>query len=76
MCMQKLTLKPVIRPLSSIAAIYRGIGIGFALNPAKWKGAYKDYELNFNYFSSRLSLRLSYQRSESLQGDMFLDKCS
>ena len=69
----KADLKTSYKTTFSIAAIYRGIGIGFALNPAKWKGAYKDYELNFNYFSSRLSLDLSYQRSESLQGDMFLD---
>ena len=57
----------------SLGAIYRGIGIGVAVNPAKWKGVYKDYELNFNYYSSRLSLDLSYQRSESLTGKMYLD---
>jgi len=54
----------------SLAAIYRGIGIGIALNPTKWKGVYKDYEFNLNYYSNRLSLDLSYQRSESLAGDI------
>ena len=44
-----------------------------ALNPAKWKGLYKDFELNFNYYSSRLSLDLSYQRSESLKGDVHIN---
>ena len=37
----------------SLAAIYRGIGVGVAINPAKWGGAYKDYEFNLNYYSSR-----------------------
>ncbi len=54
----------------SLAGSYRGIGVGLALNPAKLKGTYKDYELNVNYFSSRLSLDFSYQRSESLSGDI------
>ena len=50
----------------SVGAVYRGIGVGLAINPSKWSGVYKDYEFNFNYYSSRLSLDLSYQRSESL----------
>jgi glycosidase len=57
----------------SIAAIYRGIGIGMAVNPYKWSGVYKDYEFNLNYYSSRLSLDFSYQRSESLSGDIRRD---
>ena len=58
----------------SLAAIYRGIGVGMAINPAKWKGLYKDYEFNLNYYSSRLSLDASYQRSESLAGDITGDR--
>jgi len=58
----------------SIAAIYRGLGVGVAINPAKWKGVYKDYEFNFNYYSRRFSLDLSYQRSESLTGDIYGDE--
>lgn len=58
----------------SMAAVYRGIGVGFAVNPAKWKGIYKDYEFNLNYYSNRLSLDLSYQRSESLAGDIKGDR--
>ncbi|MBR0049122.1 MAG: DUF4421 family protein [Prevotella sp.] len=57
----------------SIAASYRGISAALALNPAKMSGAYKDYEFNLNYYSSRLSLDLSYQRSESLAGDIFFN---
>jgi hypothetical protein len=58
----------------SLAASYRGIGAAVAINPAKWSGAYKDYELNLNYYGSRLSLDLSYQRSESLSGDFYGDR--
>ena len=54
----------------SISAIYRGISAALAINPGKLSGAYKDYELNLNYYSSRLSLDLSYQRSETLAGDI------
>ena len=57
----------------SIGASYRGISAGLSVNPAKWKGAYKDYEFNLNYFSSRISLDFSYQRSESLAGDVNRD---
>lgn len=57
----------------SLAAIYRGIGVGIAVNPAKWKGIYKDYEFNLNYYSNRFSIDFSYQRSESLTGDIHRD---
>ena len=58
----------------SLAASYRGIGAAIAINPAKWSGVYKDYELNLNYYGRRFSLDLSYQRSESLSGDIYGDR--
>ena len=57
----------------SIGASYRGISAALAINPAKMSGAYKDYEFNLNYYSSRISLDFSYQRSESLTGDVERD---
>ena len=54
----------------SVAAIYRGISAGFAINPAKMGGFYKDYEMNLNYYSARLSLDASYLRSTTLAGDI------
>lgn len=57
----------------AVAAIYRGISAGFAINPAKMGGFYKDYEMNLNYYSSRLSLDASYQRSTTLAGDIKSD---
>ena len=69
----KADLRTSHKTTFSVAAIYRGIGIGMAINPAKWKGIYKDYEFNLNYYSNRLSLDFSYQRSESLAGDVQRD---
>ena len=67
---EKADLKTGHKTTFSLAAIYRGIGVGVAINPAKWKGVYKDDEFNLNYYSSRLSLDVRYQRSESLAGDV------
>lgn len=69
----KADLRTSHKTTFSVAGTYRGIGIGLAINPAKWKGVYKDYELNLNYYSSKLSLDFSYQRSESLKGDIHRD---
>ena len=57
----------------SIGASYRGISAALAINPAKLSGAYKDYEFNLNYYSSSISIDFSYQRSESLSGDVWRD---
>jgi hypothetical protein len=57
----------------SIGASYRGISAALAINPAKLSGAYKDYEFNLNYYSSSISIDFSYQRSESLTGDIRRD---
>ena len=54
----------------SIGGSYRGISASLAINPAKMKGAYKDYEFNLAYYSSRLSLDASYHRSTTLSGDI------
>lgn len=57
----------------SIEAAYRGLSASLSVNPAEWKGAYKDYEFNLNYYSNSLSLDFSYQQSESLTGDIKRD---
>ena len=46
------------------------IAAALVLNPEKISGLYKDFEFNLNYYSSRFSLDFSYQRSESLAGDI------
>ena len=69
----KADLKTSHKTTLSIGASYRGISAAVAINPAKMSGVYKDYEFNLNYYSSRISLDFSYQRSESLAGDVYRD---
>ena len=64
----KADLKTSHKTTFSVAGNYRGIGLGLAINPSKWKGIYKDYEFNLNYYSSRISLDFSYQRATTLAG--------
>ena len=66
----KYDLKTDEKTTVSIGASYRGLSLSLAINPAKMKGVYKDYEFNFNYYSSRLSLDFSYQHAESVAGDI------
>ena len=49
---------------------YCDLAATFSLNPAKIKGTYKDYELNFEYHGRKLSIDFNYQRSTSLAGDI------
>lgn len=66
----KYDLKTDEKTTVSIGASYRGLSLSLGINPAKMKGVYKDYEFNFNYYSSRLSLDFSYQHAESVAGDI------
>ena len=66
----KADLKTLHKTTLSIGASYRGLSASLAINPAKLSGAYKDHEINLNYYSSRISLDFSYQRSETLAGDV------
>lgn len=69
----KADLRTKHKTTISLAASYRGLSAAFSLNPAKMKGVYKDYELNLNYFSSRISLDFSYQRSGTLSGEIYVN---
>lgn len=69
----KADLKTSHKTTLSLGASYRGLSASLAINPSKMSGAYKDYEFNLNYYSSRISLDFSYQRSESLTGDVERD---
>ena len=66
----KADLNTNFKTTVSIGASSRGISASLAINPAKMSGAYKDYEFNLAYYSSRLSLDASYHRSTTLAGDI------
>ena len=65
----KADLSTNFKTTVSIGVSYRGLSAALAINPAKMKDAYKDYEFNLAYYSSRLSLDASYHRSTTLAGD-------
>ena len=69
----KADLRTSNKTTISVGATYRGISAALAVNPAKLGGFYNDYEMNLNYYSSRLSLDASYQRSGTLAGDIERD---
>ena len=66
----KADLSTTLKTTVSVGASYRGLSASLSINPGKMSGAYKDYEFNLNYYSSRIGLDFSYQRSESLSGDV------
>ena len=66
----KADLSTARKTTVSIGGSYRGISAALAINPAKMKGVYNDYEFNLAYYSSRLSLDASYHRSTTLSGDI------
>lgn len=49
----------------SVAVAYRGVGIGLAVNPAKWAGKSQDYEFNLNSYSNRYGFDGSKTRVSS-----------
>ena len=69
----KADLNTSYKTTMSVGVSYRGLSAAVAINPAKMSGAYKDYEFNLNYYSSRISLDFSYQRSGTLAGDVSRD---
>ena len=52
----------------SVAATYRGISAGLALNPRALLGKYKDYELNLNSYGNRIGFDFIYQRAKNFTG--------
>ena len=65
-------LRTDLKATLKLAVTYYGITAGFALNPAKWAGKNKDFEINANFYNNRYSIDLSYQSSETLRGDLEL----
>lgn len=64
----KASLRTNYKTTISVGAAYRGLSVSYSINPAKLGGSYKDDELNFNYYGSRLSLDASYLRASSMSG--------
>ena len=52
----------------SLAVAYRGVGLGLAVNPAKWAGKSQDYEFNLNSYSNRYGFDVVYLSSKTYHG--------
>lgn len=57
-----------VRGTLSLAVAYRGVGLGFSVNPAKWAGKSKDYEFNLNSYSNRYGFDVVYLSSKTYHG--------
>lgn len=70
----KADLHTSFKTTISIAASYLGLSAGLSINPAKIGGFYNDYELNLSLITNRFSIDASYQRSNTLTGDVERDE--
>ncbi len=57
-----------VRGTLSVAVSYRGVGLGFAVNPAKLAGKSEDYEFNLNSYSNRYGFDVVYLSSKTYHG--------
>ena len=62
------TLRSDVRSTLSIGFSYIGITAAFSLNPGKWSGRNKDYEINLNYYGRQFCAIASYQNTKTLSG--------
>lgn len=58
------------RGTTSFAVTYRGISLGFAINPAKIAGKSKDNELNLVSYGNRFGFDASYLSSKTYSGSV------
>ena len=52
----------------SMAMAYRGLGLGVAVNPAKFAGKCKDFEYNLNSYSNRYGFDVVFLSSKTYHG--------
>lgn len=52
------------------AAVYKGIGIGLALNPSRIIGKTRDMEYRLNSYGNRMGFDISYERAKTDEGNV------
>ena len=57
----------------SLEMDYYDLALEMALDPSSLSGRNKDYEFNFNFYSTRFSLEVSYQMAKTLAGNIRRD---
>lgn len=63
-----MTVRSEYRGTMSVSVLYRGLGLGVAVNPAKWVGKGKDYEFNLNSYGNRFGFDIVYLASNTYSG--------
>ncbi len=63
-----MTVRSEYRGTMSVSVLYRGLGLGIAVNPAKWVGKGKDYEFNLNSYGNRFGFDIVYLASNTYSG--------
>lgn len=53
----------------SISGHYRGLSAGITLNPARYAGKNKDFEITLNAYGNRLGADFVYQTANTFEGD-------
>ena len=53
-----------------VSAHYRGLSLSLALNPLKWVGRNKDYELAVQAYGNKLGADIVYQSANTFRGDV------
>ena len=64
----EMTVRSEYRGTMSVSVLYRGLGLGVAVNPAKWVGKGKDYEFNLNSYGNRFGFDIVYLASNTYSG--------
>ncbi len=58
----------------SFGVTYRGLSVGLSLNPARFKGRDKDFEVNVNLYNNRFCIDAIYQNAKTLSGYIDSDR--
>lgn len=63
-------LSTTLKATVGVNVSYRGLSLGFSLNPARLSGKNKDYEFNLNAYGNRMGLDLLITSAETFSGDV------
>lgn len=65
----KSTLKAEMKSTAGVTVSYRGVSLGYSVNPAKLAGRNKDNELTFSTYGNRVGFELAYTSANTFSGE-------
>ena len=69
----RVSVKSDYRGTLSVSAAYRGLGLGVAVNPAKFANENKDFEFNLNSYGNKMGFDIVYLSSNTYHGSQTMD---